>query len=454
VKPKPFILPQPFAEKIDKEQANVGADFLFAIFTFIYKKLCNFNGRMDLMRKSFLFLLVLLLLIGKQESVGQNLVPNGDFEQYIHCPQNWTQLDSCLLWINPSIVSTGGSPDYFNQCDVNNIVGVPYNSGGFQMARSGKAYSGFCIYHNSGLSDFREYIEVPLKSPLEANFCYYISMYVNLCNNCPQSGNDIGAYFSDILITGVSNYFPLPFTPQYNNSTTVLSDTLNWILVEGNILANGGEKFLIIGNFKNDANTNITTVNPTGSLEGAYLYIDDVSVYKCNTPVYAANAGSDKKICPGDSVQLEMQFFTEYQYKWYTSDGVLLDTTNTITVSPATTTQYVLWVKDFKYDQSYDTVMIIIDENCISLEIPNVFTPNGDGSNDYFFVKSDNLATLNMVVYNRWGKKVFETNELSPGWDGKLNGQQCAEGVYFYVADVLFKNGQTASKNGTVTLVR
>lgn len=211
---------------------------------------------------------------------------------------------------------------------------------------------------------------------------------------------------------------------------------------------------MIIGNFKDDALTTANLFNPSALFPAAYLYLDDVSVYNCNTPVYIANAGIDKKICNGASVQLEMQYFSEYQYKWYTLEGVLIDTTNAITVTPDSTSQYVLWVRDFKYDQSYDTVSVIIDDDCISLEIPNVFTPNGDGFNDNFYVKSDNLAGLNMVVYNRWGKKVFETNEISPGWDGKLNDKECATGVYFYVVDVHFKNGKVQSKNGTVTLVR
>jgi gliding motility-associated-like protein len=401
--------------------------------------------------KKFLSFFFLLFVVIRLQS--QNLIPNGDFEQYYHCPQSPGQLDSCIFWINPAN-NNSANPDYYNQCSGLSIVGVPNNFGGFQMARSGIAYSGLVVYHDSGLPNYREYIEVPFKTTLEANSCYHLSMYVNSGNNSVYSINDIGAYFSDILISGVNNYFPLPFTPQFNNITTVLSDTLNWTLIEGDIQANGGENFLIIGNFNNDASTTVNLINPSAMWQIAYLYIDDVAVYKCNTPVYIADAGIDKKVCKGESVALEMQYFTEYQYKWFTINGTLLDTTNAITVTPDSTSQYVLWISDFKYDQSWDTVKVIIDDNCISLDIPNVFTPNNDGFNDNFNIKSDNLAGLNMSVYNRWGKKVFETNELSPGWDGTQNNKECAAGVYFYVADVRFKNGQTASKNGTITLVR
>jgi gliding motility-associated-like protein len=210
---------------------------------------------------------------------------------------------------------------------------------------------------------------------------------------------------------------------------------------------------MIMGNFKNDPNTNIVFVNPLGSEPLIYLYIDDVSVYKCNTPVYGANAGVDKTICPGESVQLQMQYFQEYKYKWYTINGSLLDTTNAITVKPDSTTQYVLWIRDFKYDQSWDTVTVVVDESCIPWEVPNVFTPNGDGFNDEFYAKCDKQLNFSISVFNRWGKKIFESTG-NRHWDGKENGTPCAEGVYYYIVEAHFKNGTSKTKSGTVTLVR
>jgi gliding motility-associated-like protein len=405
------------------------------------------------MRKTFLFLLVLFLLIGKERCVGQNLVPNGDFEQYIGCPIYLCQIDSCLFWTNP-IISTLGSSDYYNRCSTV-YAGVPNNIGGFQETHSGNGYSGILIYYNGTSPDYREYIEVPLKYTLEAHSCYHLSMYVNLGNNSQYACNNIGVYFSDFLISGIGNYLPLPFTPQFNNITTDLSDTLNWTLIEGTFQATGGEKFLIIGNFKNDANTNITTVNPTGSVEGAYLYIDDVSVYKCNTAVYSANTGSNKTICKGESVQLGMQYYNEYQYKWFTINGVLLDSTNSITVSPVVTTQYVLWVRDFKYDQSYDTITVVVDDGCnTTIYIPNIFSPNNDGQNDKLFVKGQAIESLHFLIYNRWGNLVFESNDINQGWDGTQYGKPCDVGVYVYRAEITFKNGETITRRGDVTLVK
>src|SRR5690606_26339657 len=76
---------------------------------------------------------------------------------------------------------------------------------------------------------------------------------------------------------------------------------------------------------------------------------------------------------------------------------------------------------------------IVISKNCY-INVPNVFTPNGDGMGDYFLPRQllgRNIATFEMHIYNRWGQKVFETKSNNGrGWDGKLNGEDQPTGVY------------------------
>jgi gliding motility-associated-like protein len=405
-----------------------------------------------LMRKSLLFMLVLLLLIGMGRGVGQNLVPNGDFEQYWGCPISHSQIDSCKYWTFATVPSC----EYFNRCSsLSSNVGIPKNTGGIQESHSGNAYCGIITYYNEVSQNYREYIEVPLKSPLIANTCYHISFYINSADNRRLTSGNIGAYFSTTLISDSNNYYPLPFSPQFNNSATILPDTVNWLLVDGDIIAQGGERYLIIGNFNNDANTTASLINPSGWLDQVYLYIDDVSVYKCNTQVYNANAGNDINLCKGEGVELKMQYSEDYKYRWFTMDSVLLDTTNAIIVTPDSTTQYVLWINDFKYDQSYDTVTVFVDDSCNrTIYIPNIFSPNHDGQNDKLFVKGQAIESLHFLIYNRWGNLVFESNDINQGWEGTQNGKPCETGVYVYRAEVTFKNGETLSKRGDVTLVR
>jgi len=72
------------------------------------------------------------------------------------------------------------------------------------------------------------------------------------------------------------------------------------------------------------------------------------------------------------------------------------------------------------------------------LEIPNVFTPNEDGANDFFQVKAKSLRSFHGIIYNRWGRPVFEWTDAKTyenGWNGKMNntGQDCPSGTYYYV---------------------
>jgi type IX secretion system substrate protein len=212
----------------------------------------------------------------------QNLVPNGSFEQYSGCPNYYGQFDSALFWFNPAPYQIGGgSPDYFNQCSPS-LMGVPFNNFGNQAAHSGVAYAGLICVHYAGMSNFREYIEVALTSPLIANNCYHFEMYMSLAEYYSKyTIDDIGAYLSDTIISGINYYQPLPFVPQINNGTGNYTDTLNWALVSENYTASGGENYLIIGNFKNDLNTDTVLYNNNSPYEAAYVYIDDVSLTNC-----------------------------------------------------------------------------------------------------------------------------------------------------------------------------
>jgi len=224
---------------------------------------------------------------------GQNLVPNGDFETYDHCPTSINQLDSALFWFNP----TQASPDYFNQCGVS-TVRVPKNALGFQYANSGVAYGGIIVYDYYTLN-YREYIEVPLTTGFLANNCYYFKMYMSLANRSKYSTDSIGIYFSDTLVDGIGIYNLLPFIPQLKKEIVNYTDTLNWNLIAGNYVAHGGESYLIIGNFKNDTSTTQVIVNTSNNTYyHAYFYIDDVSLTPCATGINEANKNISINITP------------------------------------------------------------------------------------------------------------------------------------------------------------
>jgi OOP family OmpA-OmpF porin len=213
---------------------------------------------------------------------GQELVPNGGFEQYSSCPSYISQLYQANSWT----LANQGSADYFNQCsDPNawNAVSVPSNLFGYQPAHNGGGYVGISLNGFSQVYSYREYVQVPLLSPLNAKACYHFEMYINLGDLCKYTTHDLGVYFSNTLLTYTNTNLNLPLTPQISNMPNNRPDTLNWTLVGGTYTAVGGEKYLTIGNFKSDTNADTINVNQYPGYGFTYIYIDDVSLKPCST---------------------------------------------------------------------------------------------------------------------------------------------------------------------------
>jgi gliding motility-associated-like protein len=93
--------------------------------------------------------------------------------------------------------------------------------------------------------------------------------------------------------------------------------------------------------------------------------------------------------------------------------------------------------------------------------IPNIFSPNGDGINEFFTISGRfNLTDINFLrIYDRWGNQLFEKLGLSPGeqsegWDGNFNGEPMQPGVYVFVAELQYEDGYAETVSGNITLVR
>ncbi len=163
--------------------------------------------------------------------------------------------------------------------------------------------------------------------------------------------------------------------------------------------------------------------------------------------------GNESSICvPGKMIILKnynQQQDGLYQYTWSTGD-----TTPQLPISlPGT---YGLKVQAEPLGcTGYGT--IDIGKDCF-INMPNVFTPNGDGLNDYFFPKKwlrNGVEKFHLQIRNRWGQIVYETQQRdAPGWDGKSNRIEQPTGVYIYRINISFKNGITELYEGNLTLMR
>jgi gliding motility-associated-like protein len=86
--------------------------------------------------------------------------------------------------------------------------------------------------------------------------------------------------------------------------------------------------------------------------------------------------------------------------------------------------------------------------------IPNVFSPNGDGANDFFTIETHYVDELNVKIFNRWGNMMVEYDGLTESWNGKSKDKDASDGVYFYNYTLRGINGTELSGHGNVTLVR
>jgi len=88
------------------------------------------------------------------------------------------------------------------------------------------------------------------------------------------------------------------------------------------------------------------------------------------------------------------------------------------------------------------------------LRVPNFFSPNGDGANDEFRVAYQSLKSFHCEIYNRWGKKVFQWDDPSKGWDGTIYGKPAAEGAYFYIIHAVGTDDLVYKRSGDINLLR
>ncbi|MFI5204135.1 MAG: gliding motility-associated C-terminal domain-containing protein, partial [Flavobacteriales bacterium] len=121
------------------------------------------------------------------------------------------------------------------------------------------------------------------------------------------------------------------------------------------------------------------------------------------------------------------------------------------------------------YENTYPVMLIVTSSNgvCVDtaygtvitatshLEFPNVFSPNGDGSNDVFHFNARNIQSLTCVIFNRWGQKMYESTDPTSGWNGKdSGGKEAADGTYYYILEAVGVDAIEYKHHGTVNLFR
>lgn len=240
-------------------------------------------------------------------------------------------------------------------------------------------------------------------------------------------------------------------------STSTLNTNCNAFTGLASVTASGGT-----GPYTYTWSNGSTTQVATGLSAGTYtVLITDINgcTQTVSTTVSqfaspSVSAGLNVTITQGSSTVLNGS--GGVTYTWSPSSGLSCTNCQNPIASPSVTTTYTLIVTDNNGCTGVAVVTIIVDIPCKSGElfVPSAFSPNGDSKNDILFVRADCYKTFVFRVFDRWGEKVFETQDPSVGWDGKFNGKLFSTAVFVYHLHVITLDDKEVDKRGNVTLMR
>lgn len=282
--------------------------------------------------------------------------------------------------------------------------------------------------------------------------------------NAAATGLAAGTY--TVVITdgsgcSVSQIFTINEPPAITTSTTSTPDTCSSSSGTAAVIATGGTGALsyawtpggytvpALGGL-NSGNYSVVVTDANGCTQLATINVG-------GNPGPTASVGADVTIIPGANTSLVAS--GGGAYNWSPSTGLSCTTCSNPIASPTQTTQYCVTVTDANGCTDNSCMMVTVVPPCpdnAELDLPTAFTPNNDGHNDVYLIAGLNncIAKYSLVIFNRWGQKVFESTDLAAAWDGKLHGRALDAGVFVYYFTGIFLNGESLTKKGNISLIR
>jgi gliding motility-associated-like protein len=451
------------------------------------------------MHKFSQILIVVLIVVIPSIGFGQAFV-NGELNGSVSIgsiPNNWNSIPVsdpvCLATSAPE--ATVDILDATGPSLGGGIAGIPHSGNTFCSG----LHAGFqpsYLWHEGIMQDVNGFA---------IGDVYEISFYQSIVkqNNCLDESGSWRVYIDGALI-GTS----VP-------STSLLAPddvNLQWDNRILSFTATAGSHTIKFIPWDDDGNIQTSATDITGGLR---MGIDSISFYTTPPIPAVVDLGNDTILCVGDTITLNAanenstylwqdnstdSLYIVYQQGYYivegtNSYGTVSDTVyiayesipnpnlgeelvvcldESVTLNATTPNATYLWQDNstnssFIVDQpgmysvvvtnmcgtTLDEVNVVFEDCSITLEMPNVFTPNSDGANDFFApVIAQDISQFNIVILNRWGEIVYESSDFQIGWNGKSKGLDCVEGVYFWIVDYsdLFDN--KFKMNGNLNLLR
>lgn len=194
--------------------------------------------------------------------------------------------------------------------------------------------------------------------------------------------------------------------------------------------------------------TDNSTCNPTDDTTAT------ITVVEGPTSLFSFSPTVPKENTPFEFTNLSTN---AVKYKWDFGDGDTLATSDLLPVSHL-----------FNFTDTFTVCLIAFNANgctdtsCQQVaalvsplaDVPNAFSPNGDGINDVISVRGYGISKLTWNIFNRWGQLVFRSNSLNSAWDGRFKGALQPQDVYAYTLDITFTDNTVYRKKGDITLLR
>lgn len=278
---------------------------------------------------------------------------------------------------------------------------------------------------------------------------YYVKLLVNAGSTCPDSITRIVKVYPDFNADFSYSGLLCPDQPisfvDLSTATYGPVNTWSWNFNDGN----GSSIPNPVHSYSNVGKDYVVTL-----IAGSPYGCRDTVSKVLQIPYVKIFAGNDTIIVKNTPVQFNGSGAKDYSW----NPSSFLDNPNIYnpTAIYPDTGRYTYVLTGITENQciGYDSLNVIVADGPY-LTIPNAFTPNGDGNNDWFKILAAGYKKLNSYkVFDRWGNMVFSTMDFRKGWDGTYKGKNCPVGTYFWLITATDVNNQEKMIKGDVTLIR
>ncbi len=234
-----------------------------------------------------------------------------------------------------------------------------------------------------------------------------------------------------------------------NTSSTVGDANITYYDADGNVIGTNADGTLVLS----PTESGIITAVVSDEYGCEVSHDIDVTVNNFDgdvtlelTPEQTGYAGQEYELAVTGGLE-------GYTYLWDTGE-----TTATINVNPTETTTYCVTITDNNGCTNILCETITIDQEVLCNEediyLPTAFSPNGDDHNDVYYVRSNVISSMELVVFNRWGEQIFLSKNINDGWDGTFKGAALSPDVYAYCIRAICIDSTEKVIVGNVSLLK